>query len=389
MGTVGLASYQFSYNHPGFIPQLAGTAGIALPPGGDVAATASVGNATGRPVSVSLMRLGGTGAAAPSSEFGQGQIEVLQREVVGLRRRLSALSEQNVTYSRRIAALEQQVAFSRLSNTASTSAASDEAVEPSLGVVVTKPAPDLPLLSTKDTPPLKSPEPRTAAQSRDTPPPKPRLTRGPNTDPATSQEQSRPAPRQISLYRGNAALQTVPAGSIDPDEPVRIVQRPAPGTPPVKLPSTSEEPVSTGSIPTLSAANTPEQFDATPTQTTLRPKIITPSGPSGRLRGGGDVHLKRSDFGAIIGRYRTEAVAAKAWADFKTQNSERMRDLRPLLIDSQADGGGVALMVGPFANAADAAIACVHLLDVAELCHPTIFAGDPLVTAATFRESAF
>ena len=42
---------------------------------------------------------------------------------------------------------------------------------------------------------------------------------------------------------------------------------------------------------------------------------------------------------------------------FKTQNVERMRDLRPLLMPRQTDEGGVALMVGPFANAADAAVA--------------------------------
>ena len=79
----------------------------------------------------------------------------------------------------------------------------------------------------------------------------------------------------------------------------------------------------------------------------------------------------------------------KSHADFKNQNAERMRDLRPLLMQRNTPQGGIALMVGPFANAADAAVACLHLLDVTELCHPTLFAGNPLVTAAEFRDTAF
>jgi hypothetical protein len=46
-------------------------------------------------------------------------------------------------------------------------------------------------------------------------------------------------------------------------------------------------------------------------------------------------------------------------------------------------------MIGPFANAADAAVACLRLLDTTELCRPAIYAGDPLVTAAEFRDNAF
>ncbi|MEL7528788.1 MAG: hypothetical protein AAFN16_23680, partial [Pseudomonadota bacterium] len=70
-------------------------------------------------------------------------------------------------------------------------------------------------------------------------------------------------------------------------------------------------------------------------------------------------------------------------------NEERMRDLRPLLMEKQTGEGGIALMIGPFANAADASVACLHLLDVTELCRPALYAGDPLVTAAEFRETGF
>ncbi len=373
MGTVGLASYQFSYNHAAFVPPVSGTGGLALPPGGDVAATASTPATAADSATIAVMRLPPASPGMPASDISQGQIEVLQRELVGLRRRLSALSEQNGAYSRRIAALEKQVAFARLSGTAAVTADRDKSTEPGPGVVITKAAPAQ----------------MSESARRDTPARKPQPAKAPASRQVVAGSQQKSAPRQIDLYRTGAATQMVPAGSIDPSAPVRIVPQAPAALPRVPLPATSDAPASTGSIPTLQEAALPDEFDAAPTQTTERPKIITPSSPAGRLKGGGDVHLKRSDFGAIIGHFRSTAAAAKAWADFKMQNAERMRDLRPLLMGRQTDEGGIALMVGPFANAADAAIACLHLLDVTELCQPALYAGDPLVTAAQFRDTAF
>lgn len=63
---------------------------------------------------------------------------MLQKEIVGLRRRLSALAEQNLAYSRRIAALEKEAAFSRLSEAENTDRDSGQPVEPSPGIVRTE-----------------------------------------------------------------------------------------------------------------------------------------------------------------------------------------------------------------------------------------------------------
>lgn len=370
MGTVGLASYQFSYPHSAFPPAGPVPTGLPLPPSGDIETTASI---TRRPA-IELMQLPANRLPAPESGFNQGQIEVLQREIVGLRRRLSALSEQNITYSRRIAALEKQAAITKLSGSGKTMANDDEPAEPGPGVVITKAAPT-PLPAVKE---VKAPE------TSEPPATPPQTTEQAGTSEGIG-DQAKTPPRLISLYR------TAPdvAENINPHDPVRIVEKPGSAPPPVMLPPPSEAPVSTGSIPATGEAALPPAFDATPTQTALRPKVLSPSDPAGRLRGGGDRQLKRSDFGAIIGHYRTSAGAAKAWADFKNQNVERMRDLHPLLMQRQTADGGIALMVGPFANAADAAVACLYLLDVTELCRPAIYAGDPLVTAAEFRDSAF
>ena len=385
MGTVGLASYQFSYPRSGLVttplPE-----GIRLPPAGDVSSTASIparSLADGRP-SLEVMQLPGPGASAPPLGLEQAQMQVLQQEIVGLRRRLSALSEQNITYSRRIAALEKQVAVAKLSGQAPPPLLDDKTARPDPGVVITRAtAQALPGLSA-------SPAPDTTAALEEPVSPANDMSQADRQTAATEDtEHSKSPPRLISIYRNGPEFTAETSEPIDPAEPVRIVELAARTVPQVRLPEATELPEVTGSIPQETQATLPASFDATPTQTTLRPKVITPSSPSGRLRGGGDSQLKRSDFGAIIGHYRTSAGAAKAWADFKTQNEERMRDLRPLLMQRQTAEGGIALMVGPFANAADAAVACLHLLDVTELCHPALYAGDPLVTAAEFRDSAF
>ncbi|MEE4013622.1 hypothetical protein V1T76_16250 [Roseibium sp. FZY0029] len=334
------------------------------------------------------MQLPGGGKDAPFPDLSQSQIEVLQKEIVGLRRRLSALAEQNVAYSRRIAALEKEAAVSKLSGTGATVMSSGEPAEPGPGVVRTEAA-----MATPDaSPPVPPASPKMKVEV---------VKPGPTNPTAEGQtarkdlpaepglEVSKIPPRMISIVSGTGPT-NAPSEEFNPAEPVRIVDLPR-----VNLPAQGDAPEATGSIPltveetTPSPLPTPEAFDATPTQTTSRPTVVTPSSPAGRLRGGGDSKLKRSDFGAIIGHYSSTAAAAKAWADFKNQNAERMRDLRPLLMQRTTPQGGIALMVGPFANAADAAVACLQLLDVTELCHPALFAGDPLVTAAEFRDTAF
>jgi hypothetical protein len=379
MGTVGVASYQFG---SGAIEMetSSGTgllaSGVALPPVGDIETTSSIGVRGQRP-SIAIMNLPVNRANRASTEINQSQIEVMQKEIVGLRRRLMDLSEQNGIYSKRIAALEKEVAVSKLAGLNGSGPANvpvkGAIAEPVPGVVRTNSGPVVT-------------EPVVAQPETDNPPfvvsrkPMTRELRLPS-----AQQTTETPPRLISIYQDNRSVDPGEEFSSVIREPVRIVTLPQPETDP----GADEQSVVTGSIPTSTADTQPEVFDTTPTRTTLEPKIITPSNAVGRLRSGSDSQLKRSDFGAVIGHYRSTASAAKAWADFKEQNEERMRDLRPLLLERQVPEGGISLLVGPFGNAADAAVACFHLLDVTELCHPALYAGDPLITAAKFRDSAF
>lgn len=392
MGTVGLASYQFGDSHRGFPPS--GSGGLLLPPPGAIETTASINASSGHGLPVEVMRLPRADDQNVDNDLSQSQIDVLQREIVGLRRRLIALSEQNIAYSRRIAALEREVSLTRQSSTGQPDNMSETPAKPGPGTVSSEATPD-------------KPGPQSAAQGVVTSAPvtaqAPAAKPGPKSQSAvfappqqkaaleTAPEVQQSPPRLISLERNTPAS---PREDSDPNEPVRIVSvqpavLPEIALPEVVLPEAGPAPQATGSIPANAAQTLPDNFE--PTQTSPRPNVVTPSNPAGRLRGGGggDSQLKRSDFGAIIGHYETTAAAAKAWADFKNQNVERMRDLRPLLMQRTGTEGGIALMLGPFANAADAATACLQLLDVTELCRPALYAGDPLVAASEFRDTAF
>ncbi|WP_299484084.1 hypothetical protein [uncultured Roseibium sp.] len=373
MGTIGFASFQFGA--PSFSPSFAVPdsipAGSQLPSGTSPETTASTGQMVALPIPDARV-LNQDNEAAKSLE--QSQIEVLQREVVGLRRRLTALTEQNLAYSRRIAALEREAATAKLANAEFTALKADDyperALAPRPGKIVSQ-APRPQVGAATETP-VPSGE---QANSRNEP--SAQTTLAETSEVSGDTVRSEP-PRRIETAQKLPPPVSVPGPDVTAQEPVRIVAEP----------SEPDAPLTTGSIPPVQSQQI-EPFNTTPTRTRLAPKVITPSDPAGRLRSGGEGQIKRSDFGAVIGHYRSRAGAAKAWADFKEQNEERMRDLRPLLMEKQTEEGGIALMIGPFANAADAAVACLHLLDVTELCRPALYAGDPLVTAAEFRDSAF
>ncbi|MTI07906.1 hypothetical protein E1180_20605 [Roseibium denhamense] len=373
MATIGLASFKFASGHAR-IPSTE-VASITLPPPGDIETTASTPVAGRLPIEV--MRVPG-GAGQTADPVSLAHIEVLQKEIIGLRRRLSALSEQNIAYSRRIAALEKKTSVIEAPTSAADAVGSADdisAANPSERallaanngarpmVPVAKPGPVELLVSESG---LDQVAPAPASGARQEP-----LAEINSAD-------GRRVPRTINL---NRTLETQPAPSVDLPtyftDPVRVVE----------LPQTSEPPETTASI------NPEARFEPAPVNAPsggLAPDelIVSPSGASGRFRSsGGESLLKRSDFGALVGYYSSTAAAAQAWATIKDQNEERMRDLRPLLFESSEKPGTVSLLIGPFGNAADASVACFRLLEVTDLCHPAIYSGDPLIAAAQFPET--
>ncbi|MEP2705414.1 MAG: hypothetical protein ABJQ71_02705 [Roseibium sp.] len=373
MGTVGLASYKFGAPILKSSTMISGLANIPLPSAGDVSTTASI-NPNQRRTGIEVISMPDSSNSSSSGSLEQSQIKVLQEQIVRLRRRLSALSEQNAAYSRRIGALEKVNSVSTTNSNLANLA--DNPAKPSLGV------------ASIDTATLPSLRKVIAPQ------PKPRLLASPasNTENETDEPNSESLARipevgvktmgdgrsrRINIHTGQQSQQTIPTMSAP--EPVRIVE----------LPRSTEDPASTSSINPEARGRVSNEFDSAPTTTVGKRKIITPSEAVGRLHGSGQNTLRRSDFGAVVGNYQSLAEAANAWANFKDQNEERMSNLRPLIMDQNSAEGGVSLLVGPFGNAADAAVACLHLLEVTEYCHPALYDGDPLVAASDFRETAF
>lgn len=360
MGTVGLASYKFSTSSF-TLPNNYLVTGLPLPPAGDVGSTASIGSSSRREI---VEILGTSQSSGGLTALEKSQIAVLQEQIVRLRRRLSTMSEQNDGYSRRIAALESGLGAPE-SRTVSSSPASMEM--PSASFLKTKEPLGFAGANAVKRPMAPLPKPQRFAQANREQMPVAGLPSGSELRPSDR----RPASRRINIHTGQQPQ--APAVHIPMQEPVRIVD----------LPLIGDTPVVTGSIPKQVNVEAREGFDSTPTRTTAQPKVIEPSDASGTLRGGGQSTLKRSDFGAVVGHYSTLAEAANAWAKFREQNEDRMRDLRPMIKNRMAQGG-VSLLIGPFGNAADAAAACFYLLDVTDLCQPALYSGDPLIASANF-----
>ncbi len=327
-GSIGFSSFQFS--HDGFTIDVAGLQRTVLPPSGDVDSTASIGG-NGRNGSIALMPTSNGRILTEDDQIKAGELETLRREIVALRRRLSALTEQNISYSRRIAALEQK-----------------QVLEVGGGSNTPKPQP---------VPSQAKPD---MAGNLETPTTAPSVQRRIEAVPApeTQPELYNTVKRQLSHSGQNALadLRNVEAPERD-YQPVRLVE----------LPTKSDELITTGSI---APAETPEPLK--------KPSLIQPSQPVGRSSGAGQSMIQHSDFGVIVGQYATMTEAGEAWLRFSEQNEERMRGLRPIVSASELNGGGYNLLAGPFGNAADAAVACLRLLEITGTCHPALFIGDEL-----------
>ncbi|WP_346907490.1 hypothetical protein [uncultured Roseibium sp.] len=350
-GSVGFASLKFGRETE--LGRPSAIYGQILPPGGDVTTTASIGTGTGGN-QIGLMPTVNGRVATGADEINTSQIETLQREVVALRRRLSALAEQNVSYSRRIAALEEELAQGIVADADSSAKAKAMHPAPVPGKVTSaKASSDDKSAAAAPAAPLKKagkPEEISdkAVQKRIESVPAPETMAGNDA-----------AMRMKLQNSGQAAI----AGTQEPKRPVRVFE-------PVRiaeLPKPGPDPITTGSI-------TPTD---TPVAEDIKPPLITPSKPVGRSTGAGTSLINHSDFGAVVGRYATAEKAAEAWNRFEEQNEERMKDLRPIISKSDLDET-YALLVGPFGNAANAAVACLRLLEVTGTCHPALYIGMPL-----------
>ncbi|GGB62153.1 hypothetical protein GCM10011316_37640 [Roseibium aquae] len=409
-GTVGLAAINMDARTPGFDHRFAAP-GLPLPPAGPVTTTASIG---GQPYQIEVL-------SPPDTRSGSdlaGHVETLRQEIVALRRRLEAIANQNEGYSARLSALEAGMEEPLSSITGSPTVQAGQAPGPVAPVPLATGKMEGEIQGSPLPPDTTGPHPQAASPF---PLPKPkRGTAIAMTDTAVdAATNARPEPAD-DIPATNPQLSEAPA----PDAanvpetiprtgpPPRLIEGPLPGFPmperdlpapigprladtadsPVKiieLPTDTSAPVTTGSIDPAEQTRVPaapatvsgpgiEEAAAPEEPVSLLPPVVRASDGVGRLKSAAASSLARSDFGAVIGRYASQEDAIMAWIDFADQNSERMSGLRPMLAPSTISDTGFELLVGPFGNAADAAVACLQLLDVAQTCYPTLFAGKPL-----------
>lgn len=289
-------------------------ASLPLPPVAGDVTTTGAIAADGETVEFSVYPSGGGLVAQQSTARMQSEIATLRREIAGLRRNLSVLESQNDGLSRRLAAIES-------GEHASTPPEGSEDAE----ALAHPPAP--------------------ATQDKT----KPRVD-------------TLPAPDLQDFSNIHREGEGKPAASgVDPAAPVRIVALPP-----------ADDPATVGSIPAEAPSPPHETREHTAPALSVAP-------PAGKTVGEA---LSRTDFAADLGLYPSEDASRKTLSAIKEKLSLLSGNIEPRVRLAQSGKGAknneVRLLLGPFANAADAAAACVLLSAHDLTCRPNIFAGDPL-----------
>lgn len=297
---------------------VAARGGTALPPAGDVGATASIGRPAAPEGGIEIYPSFGGVEAEQARRAMAAELETLRREVAALRRGMAMLQEQ-----RHLAAA---------------------------------PTPDTPAEPVVATAPAEPP----AAPAR------------PTADPvdtarslASPESVQRDIDRAVEAVAGKPTpVETVPAPA-RPDDTAR-----ASGTGgtaslvEAALPEDLRKPVRI--VPLAGAA--PEAVASISPAEPPRPSPLAVTPAAGRLAASADARIARTDFMLDLGRFDDAAAANAAWEAIRAAQTLLPAGLAPqTLPDGQ---GRLRLLAGPFPNAADAAAACVYLAADDLACAP-------------------
>ncbi|WP_186395169.1 SPOR domain-containing protein [Stappia sp. TSB10GB4] len=283
-----------------------------LPPPGEVRTTASVTSRTAGGIEVYPSEGGTEGAQA--RRIMQAELDTLRREVAELRRITSVLNERNRMLAERTVGPENANSVQAAQAASGFQQDVDAAVDARAGsatAVETLPAPNV----------RKAPD---------------------KTVPASTAA----APDKEVADLIGAAL---------PDnlrQPVRIVALPG-----------SEPPGSTASIPASAGQDT----HPTPALPSL---AVTQA--AGHIAPGSAERIQRTDFAVDLGSYASQADAEAAWSKLRSARKDLPEQLQSHILAAET-GDGVTLYAGPYPNAADAAMTCVHISDEGIRCRPVPF----------------
>lgn len=283
-----------------------------LPPPGEVRTTASV--STRKPGGIEVYPSDGGTEGAQARRMMQAELETLRREVAELRRITSVLNERNRMIAER--AVPPGEANSSQANKSASGFQQDvdAAVDARAGsatTVETLPAPTI----------RKAPDTRVPASTAAAP------------------------DREVADLIGAALPENL-------RQPVRIVALPG-----------GDAPGSTASIPAAA------DQEAQPVST-LPSLGVTQ--PAGHIAPDSAERIQRTDFAVELGSYASQADAEAAWSKLRSARKDLPDQLQSHIL-ATATGEGVTLYAGPYPNAADAAMTCVHISDEGIRCRPVPF----------------
>lgn len=306
-------------------------AGLALPPlAGEIAATGAIVQ-DGETVDFAVYPSEGGLAATQARVRLQAELDVLRREVVGLRRALDSLQERDRQISERIHLLEQG-----------------------------KPSPTESGLSSSSPPQEAGPA---------NVPPAPRTATGNAVEQRIERKvgkpetvETEPAPESASIGRNVTERGNPERVHGAAARAVRIVALPPQG-----------DAETVGSIP--KAGHTPGAD-----RSDISAPAFSVSPPAGTFTSDKKGRLARTDFAVDLGVFPSADEAVSLFRKVQAEFDKLGDKLAPRLAPAPGDrNAGTRLLVGPFANAADAAAACALLAAHKVGCQPNVLAGELLV----------
>jgi len=211
------------------------------------------------------------------------------------------------------------------------------------------------------------------------------------TDGASRIDETR-VPRTKDDFKGrvDAAVEAI-AGKPKPVEtvPAPAQTQPArPEAPPRAAAPSAQEPVTESGIPetlrqpvrivALPGTPAPEAVASIPKEAdddAPAEARLSPAPPAGTISGAAGSRIERSDFGLDLGVFADAETAEARWAEIRDGDAALPPEIGIRRIE-EPESGEIRLIAGPFANAADAAIACVQLAVRDMTCTPVLFPQD-------------
>ncbi len=388
-----------------------------LPPAGPVNTTASIGReaviAAEEPTDLDVFSTPSVRSTEELDRRVSAELATLRREVVQLRRSVSALRELNTNLFARIDELEKSGPLVTGGIETTEPAFTDRQVHisppprilayPPSSTDMVSPLPEGAEVIGKGAGPkdqnVSKPEPEQVlipAETEVTAAEEPQSdTALPTNEEKPGQKDSPTADETAVAPVANTGADALETGETGPssDEPDRSEKQ----TRPVRVIALSEPPSLVPEEPEAAtdqiAALTPVDREPVPEAAGPRP-IVTPSSKPGNavtaptgavpvnarsVEDPASISATRTSFAADLGVFSTREEMVQAWVQLKEDSPDLLQPLTAVFhVQDNGQADPYRLLAGPFVNAADAATLCVRLAAKKIECQPSLYLGETL-----------